>query len=185
MEVAVSRLRSHIRGSYSSKTFILTLWVGDKRPGHAKVITENLIKYLREFNSATRVSRAREAMEFIARRTADANDSLIQAENRLTMFRSNNVRIGGSPTLQMTEARLARRVRICEEAYSLLSQQLEMARIEVKREAPTFSIVDSPEESSRPKRLSGVLALFIGAACSAGALVLLTAMRQAWRGQAD
>ncbi len=182
METAVSRLRGHVRGNYSSKTFILTITVGDRHPGHSKAITENLIRYLREFNSATRVSRAREAREFIAQRTLDAGDSLAEAESRLVEFRRENVRIGGSPTLQLTETRLTRRVRICEDAYSLLSQQLEIARIEEKREAPTFSVVDSPQESSRPRRVPGPLALVLGGVCSVGILLLASAVRQALRG---
>lgn len=179
-EVAVKGLRESIHTNFSTRNYFLQLSVRSRNASTAKAIADLLIFELGKFNSSSRVSRARAALAFVTLRVQESADSLARCERDLAAFRQSNIRIGSAPGLQLTEARLQRRVRLCEESYLLLSKQLEIARIEEKRNSPVFSIVDPPVEAARPERISGVLTLVLGATFSGILYALTVSVRRIW-----
>src|SRR6185436_6731169 len=95
----------------------------------------------------------------------EAEQALSRAEQSLTHFREANLRIGNSPQLQLELARLEREVETRSELYRLLARQFEMARIEEKRDTPTFSIIDParpPVRKHSPRTLVNMAIAFAG-----------------------
>lgn len=85
------------------------------------------------------------------------------------------------PRLAVPYADLYREVRVQETVYELLTQQLEMARIQEAKDTPVVSVIDAPgvpEKKSFPPR--ALLALLIAAISVAVTAVLLLIQRQ-WR----
>jgi uncharacterized protein involved in exopolysaccharide biosynthesis len=129
-------------------------------------IVERMLEELDRFNVETRSSRERATREFIGARMQDARKELALAEQTLTVFRRNNLRIGNSPQLELELGRLEREVSARSEVYRLLAREYEMARIEERRDTPTFSVVDPakpPVRKYRPMVMMNVLIAFAGA----------------------
>ncbi len=79
------------------------------------------------------------------------------------------------PDLSLQFAVLKRNLKIQELTYELLSQQLEMARLQERRDTPTLMVLDHArpaEQAVKPqKRLIVLAALFLTFVCSAGIVV--------------
>ena len=75
-----------------------------------------------------------------------------------------------APTLGLQYMRLRRKAVTQEKVFELLTQQLEMAKIEEAKEEITFQVIDRaipPEKKIKPKRrqivmLAGIVSLFVG-----------------------
>jgi len=129
-------------------------------------IVERMLEELNRFNLETRTSQGRATREFIEDRMAEARRELVVAEQALAGFRATNIHIGNSPQLSLQRDRLEREVAVRNELFQLLSRQYEMARIEEKRDTPTFSVIDSPKPPVRKYRPK-ILLNAIGAAAAA------------------
>ncbi|MGH7488641.1 MAG: hypothetical protein ACREMY_24030, partial [bacterium] len=161
-EGAIRRLRKSVSMTYSTRDHVLYLSVRSKDPLVSAEIANLLISELHTFNATVRTSRAREAVEFIGQRVDESRAALADAEGKLASFQEANARIGNAPGLRLTEKRLNRNVQLSEDVYALLAKQLEMARIQEKRENPVFTVVDRAEEPARPERLSHMVAFGLG-----------------------
>jgi len=86
------------------------------------------------------------------------------------------------PDLSLQFAVLKRNLKIQELTYELLSQQLEMARLQERRDTPTVMVLDHArpaEQAVKPqKRLIILAALFLTFLCSAGIVVAEDIMRR-------
>lgn len=128
------------------------------------VIVKKMLAELDRFNVESRTSRGQAARAFVEKRLAEAKLEMSDAEYALARFREANLRIGNSPQLRLQEDRLQREVLVRSELYQLLTREFEMARIEEKRDTPTFSIIDParpPVRKYRPKVLLNTLAAFL------------------------
>jgi uncharacterized protein involved in exopolysaccharide biosynthesis len=115
-------------------------------------VVSRMLAELDRFNVETRSSRERGTRQFVEGRVDDVRRDLAAKEQALAVFRQTNVRIGNSPQLQLEQARLEREVMTQSELYALLVREYEMARIEEKRDTPTFSVVDPPRPPARKYR---------------------------------
>jgi tyrosine-protein kinase Etk/Wzc len=130
------------------------------------VIVQRMLAELDRFNVESRTSRGQATRIFVEGRMAEAQREMSQAELALADFRQSNVRIGNSPQLRLREERLEREVQGRSELYQLLARQYEMARIEEKRDTPTFSVIDAarpPVRKYRPKVVLNTVVAFLGA----------------------
>lgn len=146
-------------------------------------IVQQMLAQLDHFNVDSRSSRGRATREFLDARIKEARQELADAERALATFRETNVRIGNSPQLQLEQVRLEREVDTRSELYRMLAREFEAARIEEKRDTPTFTIVDParpPVRKYRPKILMNVLVAFF---CVVGIRVLVTRVRASQFGQ--
>jgi len=128
-------------------------------------IVSSLLEELDRFNVETRASRGRATREFIERRFKEAGTELTVAEAQLTAFRSSNLRIGNSPNLLLEQARLERQVEFRADTYRLLARQFELARIEERRDTPTFTVIEHaqpPYRKYRPSTVINTMVAFFG-----------------------
>jgi uncharacterized protein involved in exopolysaccharide biosynthesis len=118
----------------------------------AAFVVGAMLVELDRFNVEARSSRERATREFVEARLQEARRELASAESGLTRFREGNIRMGNSPQLQLEQSRLEREVSTRAEIVSLLARQYELARIEEKRDTPTFTVVDPPRPPVRKYR---------------------------------
>jgi uncharacterized protein involved in exopolysaccharide biosynthesis len=141
-------------------------------------IVGRLLSELNQFNVESRSSRGRAAREFLEERMNEARQELLQAEQALVNFRAANLRIGNSPQLLLDQARYEREVSVRSELYQFLARQFELARIEEKRDTPTFSIIDSPYTPVRKSQPTTTLNAFLAALTAVALRLLLKFLHQ-------
>ncbi len=131
-------------------------------------IVRRMLDELEHFNANSRASRGRAAREFVQARLTEARGELADAEQALANFRETNVRFGNSPQLQLQLARLDREVQTRADVYRLLSREYEVARIEEKRDTPTFSIIDPATPPVRKHQPRVLLNIVVAVFCAVG-----------------
>jgi len=173
LEIAVRRLRKRITSKFDPRSGLYEILVKHRDPELAMTIANRLVDELKRFNSEVRSSRAKGAVVFVEARLDEARNALSVAEDRLTAFNEANARIGNAPELHLQQKRLERNVKLNEDIYALLAKQVELARIQEKKESPVFSIVDPAVTPTRPNRFSLALAILLGGTMAGFAYLLL------------
>ena len=180
-EIAVEQLRKSIELDYSTRDHIIHVSARHEKGPVAAQIANLLVAALRDYNSTSRTTHAKETALFIAERVRESGAALASAERSLVTFQESNARIGNSPNLRLTQKRIEREVQFNEQIHSLLTQQLELANIEQKKDGTTFSVLDPAKIPTRPDRMSAPLAAILGFLISGSAALLLEALRQTSR----
>jgi len=125
-----------------------------KNPSLSYAVHQFLIDYLREYIEEDRNNRGRERRRFIEERVAEVRGNLNRAEARLADFRERNL-MAQSPSVILEGERLAREVALQTSVFTELARQLEIARIDERRDAVSFEIIrqaDFPLGPSEPNR---------------------------------
>ncbi len=142
-----------------------------------------LLDLLREYFKEDYSSQGREKRDFVEARLDEVSDSLRAAEGRLVWHQENNV-MSMSPRVILKGERLKREVEFQASLYSELITQLELAKLDEKKETPVFEVLQMPERplrSSEPNRILFVLlGVVFGAAlgvCSAFAKEFINSLK--------
>jgi len=152
LDRAVRKLKGMTKAEASLRTGFIYLSAATPDSVLSAFIVGRMLQELDRFNLETRSSRERGTRLFVEKRVEEVSRDLAAKEQSLTAFRQSNLRIGNSPQLQLEQARLEREVLTQSELYRLLVREYEMARIEEKRDTPTFSVVDPPQPPARKYR---------------------------------
>jgi len=158
LDKGITRLSRHILTKYDSKSSVVTVTVRDRNPKVAAAICNLIARGLRRFDLEVRVTQARATVGFLQERLNDAHQNLIAAEDRLVSFGNANARIGNAPGLLVRQKRLERDVNLSEGVYTLLVKQLELARVQEKKELPVFAVIDPPVVATEPDSFSPLAA---------------------------
>lgn len=155
-----------------AETGMVSLSVATPWAGLSHDVAQRLVTLVNEFNLGTRQSRAAAEREFIEARMAEAEDSLLAAEDRLEAFLQANRQFENSPELLFRHDRLQRQVARQQEVVTSLAQAYEEARINEVRNTPVITVVEpaarplEPESRDIPLNvglglvLGGILGLF-------------------------
>jgi uncharacterized protein involved in exopolysaccharide biosynthesis len=176
-EIIVKELRESIALDFDARNGVLQIAVTNPNPVIAADIANQLVLELKRFNSDVRDSKARDAVRFVEARSQEAKAALTKAEDQLADFNRANLRIGTSPSLELQQKRLERNVRFNEEAYALLAKQLEISRIEEKKESSVFTAMDQAIPPTKPNRFPRVIAALLAAFISGTAFFLFASWR--------
>ena len=155
-----------IKISTSLQTGLLKIAVTTHYPELSADIVNELIKQLDEFNQHTRKSKAKDNLEYIRARLNELKGELNAAEDSLTDFllRHRDYESTASPEVKLDVERLQRQKQIKEQAFLLINQQYELAKLEVKKNTPIVSVLDwasPPIRKSGPKRTIIILVVFL------------------------
>ena len=171
---AVLHLLDHSSVSSSAATQMVTMEVRAEWEALAEQLTQRLLELASEFNLERRQSQARAERQFIERRLEEAEHSLLEAEDALQKFLSENRVYETSPQLRFDAARLQRRVDLQQQVFTTLTQSFEQARIDEVRNTPLITVIEVPQGSGRPvpvrrtiAAVGLVTALFAGIAVAA------------------
>lgn len=152
LDRAVRRLRSRTNVDANPRTGVISVSAVTRDSVLSAYIVQRMLSELNRFNVESRSSRGRATREFVEGRLAEAQRLLASAEQSLARFRQSNIRVSGSALLQLEQARLEREVETRSELARMLAREYESARIEEKRDTPTFTVVDPPRPPVRKYR---------------------------------
>ncbi|CAD5268013.1 putative Chain length determinant protein [Imperialibacter sp. EC-SDR9] len=134
------------------------------------IVIEKLITYLSNYKT----EKLRLDLDFISERKAEAETEYLKAQKELATFRDSNQ---GRMT-KLAESReqyLTFEYNLAFNIYNTLSNQLEQAQIQVKKETPLFSEfepVSIPGSPSEPKA-SKIIILYTGVGAVVGFFILV------------
>jgi uncharacterized protein involved in exopolysaccharide biosynthesis len=148
----LKRLRDAMSITSDIRSGIITIAIVTNDSLVSTFIAQALLDELGSFNVESHRSQGKATREFLEQRLAEADSELASAEAALTAFRNSNLRIGNSPTLQLELERLQRRVELRADLQRLLAKQFEVARIEERRDTPTFTVIQAPAVPLRKYR---------------------------------
>jgi uncharacterized protein involved in exopolysaccharide biosynthesis len=134
------------------------------------IVIEKLITYLSNYKT----EKLRLDLDFISERKAEAEIEYLKAQKELATFRDSNQ--GRMTKLaESKEQHLTFEYNLAFNIYNTLSNQLEQAQIQVKKETPLFSEfepVSIPGSPSEPK-MSKIIILYTGIGAVIGFFVLV------------
>jgi len=165
LDRAVRLLRTITAVDANPRTGVINVSAVTRDSVLSAYIVQRMLVELDRFNVESRSSRGRATREFVEGRLGEAQRALASAEQSLAGFRQGNIRVSGSPQLQLEQARLEREVETRSELSRMLAREYETARIEEKRDTPTFTIIDPPRppvRKYRPKTTVNALLALIG-----------------------
>jgi uncharacterized protein involved in exopolysaccharide biosynthesis len=167
-------LRSVTSASSDKQTGEIYVSVETAYPELSQAVLTEYLSQLEDFNTNKRRSSAKSDAEYLTRQLETVGAELRTAEDNLETFQSHNMDWNGtsSPEISKEIGRLQREVDVKSGTYTMLSQQLESAKLDAQKDAPIVRILDAPSLptlKSGPFRrnvilFSGVLAFMILAA---------------------
>jgi uncharacterized protein involved in exopolysaccharide biosynthesis len=188
-EMALRRFRGMVEAELDRPSGVVVFSVETHNPHLSAQIAQRLLDLLNRFNLTTRQSQAAAERKFTEVRLAEAQEELLQVENRLQAFLEVNRDLGTSPLLRFRQDRLEREVSIRQAVVSALAQNHEQARIDEVRDIPVITVVEAPEPPALPDPrmllLRGVLALVAGALLGALLAFFLAFVRASRTDTAD
>jgi hypothetical protein len=148
---------------------IVTLTTSADSAVLAADIGQAILRQINAHNASVRSSKSRSNREFVERQVTDCRKELDGAVTALSNFETRNRRTD-APRIAAELERLKREVRVVEERYLTLVNQLEIARIEEQETVPAISVIQSPEPPlvrSAPRRtqtvlIAAVVGVFVG-----------------------
>ena len=166
-ERGMEALRRLINTSIVRATGVLTVSVTTAWPSVSLAITEWLVEGVNRFNLQTRQSQAAEERRFVEGRLTTQQESLAEAEERLSTFLQANRQFANSPSLNFEFERLQRTVALQQQVLVGLTQAYEESRIREVRDVAVITLIESPVLPMRPDRrgrlFRGLLGILVGA----------------------
>jgi uncharacterized protein involved in exopolysaccharide biosynthesis len=146
-------------------TGVIDVAVTTKEPALSQAILGAYLEELENFNLHKRSSEARERAEYLTRELDERRAGLASAEDRLGDFQSANRDWAqtSDPEVLKHLGRLQRDVQVRTQTVLYLSQELEIARLDLQRDVPLVSALDEPSlplKKSGPKR--AIIVLVVG-----------------------
>ena len=182
LEEAIASARNIPKIS-QTKEGVIEIRVEDTDPKMAADMANFYLELLDRVVSKLGTSAAGRQARFIAEQLSRANKELIAAEETVRQFQeknravllgdmSNSMRLPATrvPQVGLELARLTRDVKLQETIYTLLTQQLEQAKISEAQDMPVVQVLDRAVPAihkSKPKiklnmALAGAVSLFLG-----------------------
>lgn len=156
------KLRRALHGvvtvSADKKTGVISISAETEYPALSQAIVSAFISELEDFNLNKRRSQAKDNAVYLSREVEKARTELAAAEDSLEALQAANRNWYGatSPDLMKSLARLQRQVEIQTKKYLFLTQEYEIARLDIQKDVPIVRILDHPSlptTKSSPKRL--------------------------------
>ncbi|MFC1490471.1 Wzz/FepE/Etk N-terminal domain-containing protein [Candidatus Latescibacterota bacterium] len=152
--------RNIIKGAVNNRTKSVTISATTTSQELSASLANEVLNQMEIFFGHRIKSVATSQRLMIEDRLKDIADSLKIAEDNLLSFNEGNRSISGSPTLKITELRLAREVEINNTLYIELTRQHEVAKINELQYKPILNILEKavpPLQRSAPARKKIVL----------------------------
>lgn len=180
------RLRSSKLGyiSVENAKGILEVKTKFDNPELSYQVHQRLLILLRDYFKNDYTSRDREKRLFVEERLKEVDSELKMAEARLMRFREKNI-LATAPRIILEGERLGREVELQASLYSELIKQLEIAKIDEKKEVPVFEVLqiaELPLGSNEPNRkLLLVIGVIFGGALGVFVVFALEWIKSFWK----
>lgn len=181
------KLDGKVSVSVDKKTGLVSIGAEMEEPLIAAQIAQKTLELLQRYIINYKTSQVQENLLFIEARFNEKKAAFQSAQKELFEFRDNYRNL----VVERMDSRyqeLQDNYNISMSIYLGLAQQLEQARIAVKKETPVFSIIEPvkvPVEKYKPRRsmiiiISGFIGIFVGLGWLFGNLAL-SKFKKAWK----
>ncbi|WP_040671092.1 GumC domain-containing protein [Nitritalea halalkaliphila] len=145
----LKRLEKALQLSWDPQENTLLLQADMPDPEVALRVLEEMRGLLQKRLIDIRAGQAQNRLDFTEKRWQEAEKAFFSTQEELATFRiENQNRV--SPSLNNRLERLEARYNLRFETYSELGKQVELARLQVARDTPNFTLLRQPEASYRP-----------------------------------
>jgi len=168
-------LSKRVTARVDAETSIITLSVKTRNRDLSAAVANTFIRYLDDFNTESRQSKAREQRAFVEGRLKESAEDLRDAELALQSFYEGNRRWQQSPQLLFREGQIRRRVELVQQMYVMLNLEYEKSRIEEVNDTPGITVIDSavPIQQRSSPRYGLVAAMAVVLGTFSGLMVAL------------
>lgn len=158
-ERAINRVRSMMSTSVDDDTGIMTISATSADPQLSSQLVISLIEHLEQRVREIKTKKARENLEFVQSRVAEAGEELKVAEDELARFMDRNTSVQ-SARLRAELERRQRQVGFKAQLYTELQAQHTQAEMSLQRSNPVITIIEHPVPPRAPvERNSGIIIL--------------------------
>lgn len=183
------KLAGRVSVSVDKKTGLVSIGAELDEPVVAAQIAQKTLELLQRYIINYRTSQVQENLLFIEARFKEKKAEFEKAQKELFEYR-DTYRNLVAERMDTRYQELQDNYNISMSIYQGLAQQLEQARIAVKKETPVFSIIEPvkvPVEKYKPRRsmiiiISGFIGIFVGLGWLFGNLTL-SRLKKAWKGE--
>ncbi|MFC1557958.1 Wzz/FepE/Etk N-terminal domain-containing protein [candidate division KSB1 bacterium] len=170
LEKGYKKFLKRMDTAVNTKTGIVIIAVETDKNWLSKVILDELLDLLIQYNKETRTSKARNNRVFIEKQLEKFERSFTIAEQKLTEHEKKNRSFEDSPGLKQERRRLQLEYEICQTNYINFKNEFETAVLQEVKDTPVLNILNTPiipQYKSSPKRLlivviSGIVGLSLG-----------------------
>ena len=156
-------LANSVHVNADKETGLITIDVLMQDPEVATSVAANIIQHLYAYITSYRTQKAREELKFIEDMYMEAHNAYDQTQERFKGF-AKDYKLGTSPVTSQVNMDLAFGF------YNMMAQQYEMAKVNVMKKRPIFSVIEPammPLNADSPRKmlimlLSVGLGIFIG-----------------------
>lgn len=162
---ALRALKSIRAVDVDKETGMIAITVSTPDPELSAQVANRCVEVLEKVNGEIRRASAAQNSEFLQERLAEMQAELRAAEDRLTHFRQQNMRMS-APELEADRLRLEREAAMKSQIFVSLSSQAELARLEEAKNLPIVRVLERAAVPTLPVPVSR-LALLVGACFAA------------------
>lgn len=168
-------LRKQITAEVDKKTSITTLTVTLQDPKVTATIADSVVSKLQQYITTYRTSKAKEDCQYLEMLYKERQQEYYTAQQRYARYVDANSNVVFQSTMAERE-RLQNDMNLAYQVYSLVAQQLQVARAKVQEEKPVFAVVEPavvPLQPSGTSRKVIVIGFMFLAVAFTGAWMLL------------
>jgi uncharacterized protein involved in exopolysaccharide biosynthesis len=159
-EIAMKEIASLVSTSVDLDTGLMTISATTRDPYLSAELAASFVEHLVARVREILTVKARQNLEFIEERFAEAQEELRDAESRLAAFLDSNADLQRA-SLRTEQDRLQRAVTFKSQLYSDLQTQLTQAQIELQRSEPVITVLERPTPPLEKSGLGGLAVLII------------------------
>jgi uncharacterized protein involved in exopolysaccharide biosynthesis len=165
---AMRKIGGMVTTDVNDQSGLMTISVTAQNPDLATHLTRRFVHHLSQRVREIRTEKTRQQLRFVERRFQEVERELQDAEDRLAQFLEQNQN-PTTATLRFQRDRLQRQVRFKENLYNNLQNQVTQTRLDLKRQQPVVTVVESPLPPSSPSSPSTLL--LVGLCCLLGVFI--------------
>ncbi len=165
------------------QTGIITIQVTTEHRTLSQQILKKTLDELERYNNEIRRTQAKESARYLERELKTRQEELTASETRLAEFQKANQNWYSTtdPDILTELARLQRDIEINSQAYLLLREQYELARLGVQKDIPVVSLLDEPTLPTLKSGPNRRVFVFVWGLLTFLGTVIFVLLRQAYR----
>ncbi len=180
-------IKSSISCSVDKKTNVISITVTDQDPRVSAIVADSIQNRLQNYITDYRTKKAREDVQYLETICQEAKTRYASAQSALMAYSDAHLDAVLVSVTQNQE-KLESEMRLRENIYSTVAQQLQLARSKVQEKTPAFTTIQRAsiplKHSNKPKIL--ILGIFVFLALCLRALILSVKYRDIlWTEQQD
>ena len=159
----LNTVRANVACTVDKNTSVISISVNDFDRNVSAIMADTIQKQLLEYITVYRTQKARNDMEYTEKLYKESKKDYVRAQQKYTSYADANEDL----LLESFKAKrdeLENEMQLCYNAYSMMQNQLQLARTKVQERTPAFTLLKGamvPVKHSGPKRMLMVIGFMI------------------------